>query len=349
MFLTRPFTRQLGVMLGLLLAAAVLIIVWQGGFQSVSYQLLGWQRDLHRSLTLAITELSRTPTMATWVSLLGISFAYGVFHAAGPGHGKAVLATYLASHGGAVKRALGLSFAASLLQGVTAIALVVVLVYGLGWITRQAMGSVAWVEQASFLLVAALGAWLCWRAVKQLRRAYQPERAAHSHSPGHEHNQDHEHNPNHEHSHGHDHSHCCGGAHHIEPHQTLDWRTAMMTVGAIGMRPCSGAVLMLGAASLLGQFEVGVASVVAMSIGTGITVSALALASIFARGWAQRRLSKQQYSQRSVQKATGWVALAGGALIVVLGISLSVAGVAQPASGPLLNEPPARQGHPLTG
>lgn len=343
MFLTRPFRRQLGLMLGLLLVAAVLIIVWQGGFQSVSYQLLGWQRDLHRSLTLAITELSRTPSVAAWMALLSASFAYGVFHAAGPGHGKAVLATYLATHGGAVKRALELSFAASLLQGVMAIALVVVLVYGLGWITRQAMGSVAWIEQASFLLVAALGAWLCWRAVKQLRRAYQPERAAHSHSPGHEHN------PNHEHSQSHDHSHCCGGAHHIEPQQALDWRTAMMTVGAIGMRPCSGAVLMLGAASLLGQFEVGVASVVAMSIGTGITVSALALASIFARGWAQRRLSKQQYSQRSVQKATGWVALAGGALIVVLGISLSVAGVAQPASGPLLNEPPARQGHPLTG
>lgn len=337
MSLTRPFTRHLGLMLGLLLVAAVLIIVWQGGFQSVSYQLLGWQRDLHRSLTLAITELSRIPTMATWVSLLSISFAYGVFHAAGPGHGKAVLATYLATHGGAVKRALGLSFAASLLQGVTAIVLVVVLVYGLGWVTRQAMGSVAWVEQASFLLVAALGGWLCWRAVKQLRRAYQTERVVHSHSPGHEH------------SHGHDHSHCCGGAHHIEPHQALDWRTAMMTVGAIGMRPCSGAVLMLGAASLLGQFEVGVASVVAMSIGTGITVSALALASIFARGWARQRLSKQQHGQRSVQKATGWVALAGGALIVVLGVSLSVAGVAQPANGPLLNEPPARQGHPLTG
>ncbi|NYS78975.1 MULTISPECIES: nickel/cobalt transporter [Halomonadaceae] len=347
--LTRPFTRHLGLRLGLLLVAAVLIIVWQGGFQSVSYQLLGWQRDLHRSLTLAITELSRTPSMATWVSLLSVSFAYGVFHAAGPGHGKAVLATYLATHGGAIKRALGLSFAASLLQGVTAIALVVVLVYGLGWITRQAMGSVAWVEQASFLLVAALGAWLCWRAVKQLRRAYQPERGAHAHSPGHEHHQDHEHSHGHSHSHSHDHSHCCGGAHHIEPQQALDWRTAIMTVGAIGMRPCSGAVLMLGAASLLGQFAVGVASVVAMSLGTGLTVSALALASILARGWAQRRLSKQQHSQRSVQKATGWVALAGGALIVVLGISLSVAGIAQPASGPLLNEPPARQGHPLTG
>ncbi|EHA16071.1 MULTISPECIES: nickel/cobalt transporter [unclassified Halomonas] len=331
MALTRPFPRHLGLILGLLLAAVVLVIVWQGGFQGVSYQLLGWQRDLHRSLTLAITELSRTPSMATWTTLLSVSFAYGVFHAAGPGHGKAVLATYLATHGGAVKRALGLSFAASLLQGVTAIILVVVLVYGLGWITRQAMGSVVWVEQASFLLVAALGAWLCWRAVKQLRAAYQ----AHGHDRSH--------------SHDHDHSHCCGGAHHIEPQQALDWRTAIITVGAIGMRPCSGAVLMLGAASLLGQFEVGVASVVAMSLGTGITVSALALASILARGWAQRRLSKQQHSQRSVQKATGWLALAGGVLIVTLGISLSVAGVAQPASGPLLNEPPTRQSHPLTG
>lgn len=337
MALTRPFTRHLGLMLGLLLAAVVLVIVWQGGFQGVGYQLLGWQRDLHRSLTLAITELSRTPSMATWATLLSISFAYGVFHAAGPGHGKAVLATYLATHGGAVKRALGLSFAASLLQGMTAIILVVVLVYGLGWITRQAMGSVVWVEQASFLLVAALGAWLCWRAIKQLRAAYQ----------AHENDRSHSHSHSHEHSH--DHSHCCGGAHHIEPQQALDWRTAIITVGAIGMRPCSGAVLMLGAASLLGQFEVGVASVVAMSLGTGITVSALALASILARGWAQRRLSKQQHSQRSVQKATGWLALAGGALIVMLGISLSVAGVAQPASAPLLNEPPTRQSHPLTG
>lgn len=341
MSLTRPLLRHSGVMLGLLLVgAAVLIIVWQGGFQSMSYQLLGWQRDLHRSLTLAITELSRTPTMATWVSLLSVSFAYGVFHAAGPGHGKAVLATYLATHGGAVKRALGLSFAASLLQGVTAIALVVVLVYGLGWVTRQAMGSVAWVEQASFLLVAALGAWLCWRAIKQLRRAHQPE-AAHSHHHSHEHS--HEHSPSHEHSHGD----CCGGAHHIEPLQALDWRTAIMTVGAIGMRPCSGAVLMVGAASLLGQLEVGVASVLAMSLGTGLTVSALALTSIFARDWAQKRLSKQQYSHRRVQKATGWVALTGGSLIVALGVSLSIAGVTQPASGPLLNEPPARQSHPL--
>ena len=340
MLVTRPITRHLGLAIGLLVLAVVMLTIFsQGGLQGISYQLLGWQRDLHRSLTLAITELSRTPTTATWLSLLGISFAYGIFHAAGPGHGKAVLATYLATHGGAVKRALGLSFAASLLQGVTAIVLVVVLVHGFGWVTRQAMGSVVWVEQGSFLLVAVLGAWLCWRAIKQLRHAYQSNAVVYTDDSGHGHE--------HSHSHSHDHSHCCGGAHHIEPQQALDWRTAIMTVGAIGMRPCSGAVLMVGAASLLGQLEVGVASVLAMSLGTGITVSALALTSILARGWAQRRLSKQQHSHRGVQKVTGWVALAGGTLIVALGISLSVAGITQPTSGPLLNEPPARQSHPL--
>ncbi|XKH59802.1 nickel/cobalt transporter [Halomonas sediminis] len=319
--------RHQALVLIVLVAVLGMLVYWvtQGGFQTSSYQLLAWQRELHRGLTLAITELSREPSSAAWTTLLGVSFGYGVFHAAGPGHGKAVLATYLATHGGAVRRALGLSFAASLLQGVTAIALVMVLVHGLGWVTRQAMGSVAWVEQGSFLLVAGLGLWLCWRAVRQLHRAYRHSADTHDH--------DHDHDDN---------SHCCGGAHHIEPSQALDWRTALMTVGAIGMRPCSGAVLMLGAASLLGQFAVGVAAVLVMSLGTALTVSALALASVVARGWAQKRLARQS-SQQGLQRVTGWAALSGGLIIAALGISLSVAGVTQPAGGgPLLNEPQPR-------
>ncbi|WP_446718937.1 nickel/cobalt transporter, partial [Halomonas sp. 3D7M] len=181
-----PLTRQ-QLLWGALTVSGALLLVFivQANLQGVSLQLLAWQRDLHRTLTLAITELSRTPSSNTWLTLLGVSFAYGVFHAAGPGHGKAVLATYLASHGGATRRALGLSFAAALLQGGTAIAMVAVLVHGLGWVTRQAMGSVVWVEQASFILVALLGGWLCWRAIKQLRHAYSvraSDAAGHSHS-----------------------------------------------------------------------------------------------------------------------------------------------------------------------
>ncbi len=328
---------------GLLLAAALCYyLVVLGGLQALSFQLVVWQRELHRALTLAITNFSGSPSPAAWAALLGVSFGYGVFHAAGPGHGKAVLATYLVSQGGALRRALTLSFAASLLQGLVAIALVVVLVHGLGWVTRQAMGSVVWVEQASFLMVALLGAWLSLRAIRQLRRpapaaasadamhAFQPAAAA-SLAPVAQ---------GHGHGHVHD-GHCCGGHHHVAPEQARDWRTALATVVAIGMRPCSGGVLLLGAATLLGQFAVGVAAVMVMALGTALTVSALALASVVVRGWAERRLERQHSAQRA-GRLLGWAALGGGLAILALGVSLSITGVSQPASVPLLGEPPAR-------
>lgn len=312
----RPALIAIGL---LLLAVLAYQLLFQGGLQMLSLEVVAWQRDFHRTLTLAISEFSGAPTPAAWTTLLGISFAYGVFHAAGPGHGKAVLTTYLLSQGGVRARALALSLAASLLQGVTAIALVVVLVFGLGWMTRQAMGSVAWVEQASFLMVALLGAWLCLRAIRQLRRAPASQAS------------------------GHDHDHCCGGAHHVAPHQAGDWRTALAAVVAIGIRPCSGGVLMLGAAALLDQFMVGVAAVVVMSLGTALTVSTLALASVMARGWAERRLVRQGRARR-LGRLIGWTSLAGGVAIVGLGISLSVTGITQPAGAPLLGDPPERGG-----
>ncbi len=349
------FKRLLWLAGTLLLTLLAWQLVLQEALQSLSFQLVAWQRDFHRALTMAISEFSGTPSSTAWWGLLGISFGYGVFHAAGPGHGKAVLATYLVTQGGARRRALGLSFAASLLQGLVAIALVVVLVHGLGWLTRQAMGSVVWVEQASFIMVALLGLWLCLRAVRQLRR--RPALAGHAHAVdshafhahGHESShgegrQHHDHRHGHQHGHQHDHQHghdCCGGQHHVDPAQAADWRTALATVVAIGIRPCSGAVLLLGAATLLGHFLVGVAAVLVMSLGTALTVSALALASVYARDWAERRLARQERAARA-GRLLHWASLAGGIAILALGVSLSVTGASQPSGVPLLGDPASR-------
>jgi nickel/cobalt exporter len=313
---------------GLLLALLAWQWVFQGAFQALSLQLVVWQRDFHRALTLAITGLSGTPSPATWATLLGISFGYGVFHAAGPGHGKAVLTTYLLSQGGARRRALALSLAASLLQGLVAIGLVAVLVHGLGWLTRQAMGSVAWVELVSFIMVTLLGAWLCLRAIRQLRRVAAVAEV----TPPERHHRPHVHDGEHA---------CCGGHHHVDPQRAGDWRTALITVVSIGIRPCSGGVLLLGAATLLDNFMVGVAAVLVMALGTALTVSALALASVFARAWAEQRLAARATDHR-IGRLLGWASLMGGLAIMVLGMSLTVNGVGQPASAPLLGQPPAR-------
>ncbi|OLO05156.1 nickel/cobalt transporter [Salinicola socius] len=332
-----------------------------GWWQHVAVQIVYWQGKFYHALIEAVTALNRAPSATTWSVLLGVSFGYGVFHAAGPGHGKVVLSTYLASQGGAWRRALGLSVLAALLQGVMAIAIIGVLVFGLGWLTRQAMGSIDQAELASFVIVALVGLWLCVRSLRRLWRARHAVAAhaptateprvtpnfssvsawsaaptpsqgaldgaspAQRHSPGA--------SPG---------AHCgCGHDHHIDPREVGDWRVALLTVLSIGIRPCSGAVLLLGAAALLDQFGKGVVAVLAMSLGTALTVSSLALLSVLARDWVQRHL----------KPATGggqwqaWVGLAGGALILMLGLSLTLAqwqrGPA--AAPPMLGAPAAQQ------
>lgn len=364
--------------LGALLLGAgfVLLLVQQEVLQGVSLQLLAWQSDLHRALTLAITQWSAAPSWSSGWWLMALSFGYGVFHAAGPGHGKAVLSTYLLSQGGGVRRALGLSFSAAMLQGLTAIALVLVLVKGLGWLTRQAMGSVAGLELASFLMVAILGIWLCLRARRMLRgnasasvatppdsgaslvspQALAPAApasrlAAVSTAPVHaaegqatfhfyaSHQSQaplQAHGP---HLHGSD---CgCGARHHVSPEEVGDWRTALATVAAIGMRPCSGAVLIMGAASLMGHMALGAAAVMTMALGTAMTVSALALASVLARDWVTRLYLKHGLKHdyggmARLSKLGGWLAMAGGVALVWLGLSLAWYATTRPAAGPSL-------------
>ncbi|WP_442905544.1 nickel/cobalt transporter, partial [Halomonas sp. BC04] len=175
-----------------------------------------------------------------------------------------------------------------------------VLVKGLGWLTRQAMGSVTSLELASFLMVALLGGWLCLRARRMLRHARDDSAPARSPSHAHAHaamapatfhfhaSQDAT-APLQAHA-AHDHGCGCGARHHVAPEETGDWRTALGAVVAVGMRPCSGAVLIMGAASLLGHTALGAAAVMTMALGTAITVSALALASVLARDWVSRHV-----------------------------------------------------------
>jgi len=62
--------------------------------------LVGWiltkQSEFYREISSAL-RAAKSDGSAVW-SLLGISFAYGIFHAAGPGHGKAVISSYLVAN-----------------------------------------------------------------------------------------------------------------------------------------------------------------------------------------------------------------------------------------------------------
>jgi ABC-type nickel/cobalt efflux system permease component RcnA len=295
------------------------------------------QQEFYRALASAMKAM-RQDGSKLWL-LVGLSFAYGIFHAAVPGHGKAVISSYMVANEVALRRGILLSFVSALLQGLTAVAVMLVAYFVLRG-TAISMTDAAWfMEIMSFVFVTLFGAWLLWRKLGpsilrlfgrgpaySLSAAHAGHahgghshgghsdaahsHAAHAHSAqahtnalhAHDdHDHAHGHSHDHHHDHGaHDHAHhdhaagevcdTCGHSHAPDPAllsgDRFDWRTAWTAVAAVGIRPCSGALIVLSFALLNGLWLGGLLSVLAMSLGTAITVSALATLAVTAKNWA---------------------------------------------------------------
>jgi nickel/cobalt transporter (NicO) family protein len=256
----------------------------------------GWvlakQAEFYRMLS-GLIRSAKTDGSAAY-TLMGISFLYGVFHAAGPGHGKAVISSYLVANDETWRRGIVLSFASAILQALTAIAIVGVAAALLG-ATAKAMGNtVRVIEIVSYALIMLIGLRLLWvkgRAFLHLLRG-----DAHGH---HAHDLGHDHGHHHDHAHGHNHHHhdhedeasAWGHAHAPEPQDLTGrhWlKHGLSAIIAVGLRPCSGAIIVLVFALAQGLFWVGVASTFVMGLGTAITVAAIATLAVGARGLAGR-------------------------------------------------------------
>lgn len=117
----------------------------------------------------------------------------------------------------------------------------------------------------------------------------------------------------------------CGGAHQLNQthlRQPLTWRTAIPIVMAIGLRPCTGAILVLLGAYSFDLRWVGIASVLAMSIGTAITVSVLATITVSFKQVALRLFLRQSGSAPHHHLYVELLGLVGGIVILMLGIGL---------------------------
>jgi len=295
--------------------------------------LIGWinayQREFYRALTGALTSI-RDGGGGMWL-MIGLSFAYGVFHAAGPGHGKAVISSYMLANEIALRRGVVLSFISSILQALTAIIIMAAVFLVLRGTSISMGDATRFLEIASYALIASFGAWLLWRkAWPHLRRAagYAPAyslSAAHIHDHSHHHH-DHDH-------HLHDHGPgevcaTCGHSHAPDPKlisgDRFDWKTAWAAIVAVGLRPCTGALVVLSFAFLNGLWTVGVVSVFAMALGTAITVSALAIMAVTAKNWAVAFAGEGRMANR----VHATIEIAGAATVFLLGVLLLTAALA---------------------
>jgi|SRR5689334_15600697 len=281
----------------------------------------GWilakQAEFYRMLSGLIRAAKADGSAA--YTLLGISFLYGVFHAAGPGHGKAVISSYLVANDETWRRGIVLSFASAILQAFTAIAVVGIAAALLG-ATAKAMGNtVRVIEIVSYALIVLIGLRLLWvkgRAFLHVLRGGAHTHHAHDHGHHHDHHHDHSHGHHHHHDHD-DEASAWGHAHAPEPQELTGkhWlRRGLSAIVAVGLRPCSGAIIVLVFALAQGLFWVGVASTFVMGLGTAITVAIIATLAVGARGFAGR-LAK-------ARPGTGLILVRGletaAALVIVL-------------------------------
>lgn len=314
------------------------------------------QQRFYHALAGAIKEM-RQDGSKLWL-LIGLSFLYGIFHAAGPGHGKAVISSYMLANEVALRRGILLSFISAFLQAITAI-VVMLLAYFVLRGTSISMTDTAWfLEIASYAFVTAFGAWLLWRKLgSSLMRlfgaapAYSlsaahaghggPAHAVHSHDHtthdhhahhGHDHHVHDHHEHGGHHHHGHHHGpgevcETCGHSHAPDPTllsgDRFDWRTAWTAVAAVGIRPCSGALIVLSFAFLNGLWAGGILSVLAMAVGTAITVSILATLAVTAKDWAVTLAGDGRLGNR-VHSA---IEIGGAAMVFLFGLVLLTASI----------------------
>lgn len=281
--------------------------------------LIGWllakQSEFYRQMSATI-RAAKSDGSAVW-TLLFISFAYGIFHAAGPGHGKAVIASYLVANRETARRGIALSFASALMQSLVAILIVGISAWVLNATAKTMCKAEGVIEIASYALIAAFGLRLVWVKGGAFIRALQlaqpvPAIAGvpHNQDHGHHHHHDAHDHDGHDH-HRHDHGHAPAQHHHAHHHHGNDhvhdehcghshgptpselagpggWRRGFAAILTVGIRPCSGAILVLVFALAQGLFWAGIAATFLMGLGTAITVAAIAVVAVSAKDIAAR-------------------------------------------------------------
>ncbi|CAH1654418.1 Nickel/cobalt efflux system [Hyphomicrobiales bacterium] len=261
-----------------------------GGF------ILAVQGEFYQLLVRAMREMKDNGS-AFW-SLIAIGFTYGVFHAAGPGHGKSVIAGYIVASRQSLRRGLTLSGAAALLQAAVAIAIVSVLALVIRATAATVSATANAIELASFGAVMVLGLAVLWRKAGAFVAI-----AGFGGPPQ-------------------DFARDCGHVHMPAPTELDrlgDWRDRAGVVVAAGIRPCAGAIIILVFALGQGLFAAGIAATLAMAVGTAITTGALAALAVFMKGLALRVAGGRGRGPEVIAAlevlAAAFVALTGVALL----------------------------------
>ncbi|OAN70870.1 hypothetical protein A8B83_12665 [Rhodobacteraceae bacterium EhC02] len=305
----------------LLLGGLAALAVWlwgMGGMTALERWAADGQRDAQNAMAGLLRRL-KAGDAAALSALLGFCFAYGFFHAAGPGHGKVLIGGYGLGRRVPVGRLAGLAVASSLAQAGTAVALVYGGVFLLDWSRERMVDTAeAWLAPLSYVLIGLVGLWLLLRGG---RKFWQQRAGVAMTAKVHDH-----HHHDHGHDHGHDHCESCGHAHGPsieEAAQVRSLRDALMLIAAVAVRPCTGALFLLILTWRMGIDAAGIAGAFVMGLGTASVTVLVAVLSVSARESALAQVA----GGPSMARALSLIEIAAGALVVLVAAQLFVSAV----------------------
>ena len=280
----------------LVLMAAVALWLWAlGGADQIMRFATDMQRDVQNAMAASLRGL-RAGEAGALATLWGLCFAYGFVHAAGPGHGKLVIGGYGAGSRVTARRLAGLALGASLAQAATAIILVYFAAVVLGWGRGQMTGLADDVlAPLSYALIGGVGLWLLVRGLRHLKP---------------------------QHSHVGDGEICgsCGHAHGptvAQAQAVTSWRDALFVIGAIAVRPCTGALFLLILTWRFGIDYAGIIGVFVMGLGTASITILVAVASV-----GLRDSTLQLVNHSVVARVGAWFEICAGGIVVILATQL---------------------------
>lgn len=340
-----------------LVGIAALVLAAVGAYQlwvmwpSLVISSIQWQREVNSELADLLYEARSNPWGAGSY-LIGFSFIYGMLHSLGPGHGKVIVSTYLATHPTKAKASLVLTIVSAFLQALVAILLVSVLLWGFSASMRMVNDKANMFVSLSFALVAVVGALICWKALRNIYRSLRKPKlkvkaittlAADTSSPisvqspmalrssvpaG-----SMMLTPSNalqpvEHAHA-DHSHAdCGCGHqHVADADAINKASTLREyagiIVTIGVRPCTGAIMVLLFANMVGLYWMGVVSAFAMAVGTAFTTSTIAIMTLTGKNLVKRYLAAGNKDNSASLKVAGhYLQLFGGVLLILIGLLL---------------------------
>jgi len=241
------------------------------------------QRTLNESLAAMTRSLQGSRTVGGLLLVALISFLYGMFHAAGPGHGKTIVSSYFLANNAKLRHSVAIGYLIAAVHSLTALSVVLVLYYLIrGLFSAGIEQANHYIQLVTFAVIAVLGGFMLVGRIRGRAHHHHVHAAHPDNTPG------------------------------------VTLKSLVGIAVPAGVIPCPGAVAVILFALSLHMLGVSVLSVVSISVGMGVTISLTGALVILAKQGAMKALSEGDEKRGS--RARRVVEIAGAGVLFAFGL-----------------------------